>query len=166
MNLPITTLEDAWGDQNSKLKQMKNKYKSLAQQENMISKMKFNNMNFNYDNTFSNNDIDVDYKILDSTYDKSINTSREYTNNVAAQQSESYNKLDNFGVTVTVTDPKVNEYLSKFNEEYKLKLINRVLKEHIENPKVETFMSNMSDLEIYLIVGILCFMLYEKITNL
>ena len=189
MNLPITTLEDAWGEPKLTVKRKINKYKTESEQSNLLSGTNFmsgtdtgtstGNL-FHTDTVYNGiNKIDSNIKILGEQFNSMMNrtsgTGTEFEHNIDTtttgvngydEHMEGFHRTQNYGSVVSITDPTVTNYLTKFNEEYKTNLVNRVLKKHIESPEVETYVSQMSDFEIYMVLLFLCFMLYEKLASI
>ena len=201
MILPLTKLEDAWGQNKLTQNKKTNNYKDLNYQSELIS----NYPNLNNENAHNHNkhphihSINNDTKILQDFSTNSNNREQIINDNLDGYSTEkTYYTFDqNQGTpgmnpnqgppgmnpnqgppgmnpntvnnvnsnTISITDPLIQSYLAKFNEQYKVELVNRVLKNHIQNSRIETFTKDQ-DIEIILFIIVLIYLLYQKILSL
>ena len=160
MNLPITTLEEAWGSQKiSNIENIANKYKKESTQFDLL-----NNLNTLKPNNAYNMDTKFYHNEIPNIYENKIMT--PFNSNVN-------NKSDDY-IQLFITDSDIIDYFSKFDEQYRNNLISNILRKHINNPKKEMYNSNSNntndylnnECEIFIVVAFLIFILIEKIYSL
>jgi hypothetical protein len=173
MNLPITTLEDAWGEPKIVVNKKINRYKNEQEQTNILSKTNFDNKMGHSDNVYQGENIlsTQNMKILGEKFNSLMSTTTGNNSTGTGvgghdEHNDYYHQTVHYGSSVSITDPEVTRYLDRFNEEYKTNLINRILKKHMESPEIETYVSRMNDFEMYMLLLFLCFMLYEKLISI
>lgn len=170
MNLPITTLEEAWGPvKNIAKSKQPNKFKDESFQSDLLNNTNLDHLNAYNHHSFSNiHDINhkpekMSMETVNRNTSTESNVQSYYPNEV--QYSTLSNEDTATNSNITITDPLVLEYLSKYNEEYKMNLVNRVLNNYIKKSKIESFIQNQ-DFETLLIISFLIFLLYQKIISL
>ena len=173
MNLPITTLEEAWGPIKNMSKVKQNRFRNESYQSNLLADYKYldNTHAHNHEKYQNNNDINNNQDRISPPINKNIENIHEPVKayNSIVDQSDSIHITNRESMinheSISITNSEVIQYLSKFNEEYKTRLINRVLKNYISNSRIETFVEN-KEFEMFIVVALLIYLLYQKILSL